>query len=552
MKRAQSHRLSLRKPVIQLAQTTQHLPFLSPVPTTPLPNLPTKPSLALLMSTNQQNSATGMTAGRPTVNPLGTLVELNRPAHYRETWDRRRNLGQEEEQGNKNDKHGNNCCSTVERQNLKIVILNINHCTSCELCLGTTPGTTPGTTIKEKPPWLSQKLRPQSTTDPPQYSGRVRLTDPKGESPKKEKNIWECKHNRENRIKIGNKLITIPNTKCYTPCELCSPRMPSESTQQRPPPKPGDNPEHLENGTISRKPPEPDHSPGELPARKESPCEPQKHASRSQQTINPLGLPELAYLPLQSLRLAGEENGHRRAEHKHNHDRDNIIEKESIVVPYKNNNPSCEMCPQKPAPKPDPQRPSPDSGDTPYYLESMTTTRPPPEPDPKRQPHKIGDATKQRNATKPEWKDQPICRPTRKKKSPAAHTSQNRGATVKPPPEPDPPLTDWLNRSQRRYNKNRREKDRIPTRRTNSYSNSGLRNTLVDNPNKYRKALEIVSKIASELGLVTDGREGNKKATRNYCLPGYQIDTKKQERKKVDRHWGQEIDYEKEEFPVCE
>ena len=40
-----------------------------------------------------------------------------------------RNLGQEEEQGNKNDKHGNNRCSTVERQNLKIVILYINHCT---------------------------------------------------------------------------------------------------------------------------------------------------------------------------------------------------------------------------------------------------------------------------------------------------------------------------------------------------------------------------------------------------------------------------------------
>jgi hypothetical protein len=69
-----------------------------------------------------------------------------------------RNLGQEEEQGITNNKHGNNRCSTVERQNLKIVIFYINYCTPCELCLGSTPGTTPGITIEEKPPWLSQKL----------------------------------------------------------------------------------------------------------------------------------------------------------------------------------------------------------------------------------------------------------------------------------------------------------------------------------------------------------------------------------------------------------
>jgi hypothetical protein len=74
----------------------------------------------------------------------------------------------------------------------------------------------------------------------------------------------------------------------------------------------------------------------------------------------------------------------------------------------------------------------------------------------------------------------------------------------------------------------------------------------IDSPSKHRSTLEIVSKMISELGLVTNGREGNKKTTRYYHLPGYQIDTRKRERKKVDRHWGQEIDYEKEEFPVCE
>jgi hypothetical protein len=203
----------------------------------------------------------------------------------------------------------------VGEQNLKTAIPYTNHCTLCELC----PGITPRTAPEEKPPWLSQKPQTQSTTDPPQLSGRIRPPDPKGESPcvpestpqsqpatnssdnsrhdppgysgqaeqthplsqnlespKEEKNSRECKHNHENRIKTGNKLITIPNTKCYTPRKMCSPRMPSESAQQQPPPKPSDTPEHLENWTTSRKLPEPDPSPGELPARKESPRKPRK------------------------------------------------------------------------------------------------------------------------------------------------------------------------------------------------------------------------------------------------------------------------------------